>query len=160
MILNQVINEFLEIDDKSIDYIKISEIKESKFMKNISSYFIPIIKKILFIPEKFYKSTQFFIFNIINKVIRIIGLDVKYCNKLIRYFSKGIISFHEFIVKYNLPEQYFKEYYYSAFSGLFFLIFGKINNFKLYDTITRLWIIVDNIFDNNCNNEYYNILKK
>ena len=40
MILNQVINEFLEIDDKSIDYIKISEIKESKFMKNISSYFI------------------------------------------------------------------------------------------------------------------------
>ena len=37
--------------------------------------------------------------------------------------TKGL---KQLIEKYNLPQEYFKEYYYAAFSGLFLLIFGKI----------------------------------
>jgi len=147
MILAQVINEFLEIDGNNIDLVKISKIKGSKIIKYTSSYFINSLKKVVYIPEKYYKHTGFFIRNMMNTVMRNIGMDVLYCNKLFKCFAKWFLSFLKFIEKYNLPDTYFKEYYYAAFSGFFILIFGKIKNFKLFDIIIRLWIIVDNIFD-------------
>ena len=147
MILAQVINEFLEIDGDNIDLIKISEVKGSRIIKYISSYFIGTLKKVEYIPEKYHKHAGFFIRNMMNTVIGNIGIDVKYCNKLFNHFVKWFLSFQKMIEKYNLPIKYFKEYYYASFSGLFILIFGKIKNFKLYDIIIRLWIIVDNIFD-------------
>lgn len=158
MILNNVINEFLEIDGDSIDSIKITEIKGSQIIKYISSYFIGTLKKMEYIPDKYHKHAGFFLRKLMNTVMKTIGLDVKYCNKLLNHFAKGLLSFQEFIEKYNLPEKYFKEYYYAAFSGLFVLIFGKIKNFRLYDTIVRLWILVDNMFD--CENENDIQLKK
>lgn len=148
MILAQVINEFLEINGDDVEMMKMTEIKGSKIIKYISSYFINTVKKVQYIPEKYNKYIGFFIRNMINKVMRKIGLDVKYSNKLFNHFAKWFISFQKFIEKYNLPEKYFKEYYYAAFSGLFIIILGKIKKFKLYDTIIRLWIIVDNMFDN------------
>ena len=153
MSLHQVINEFLEIDGEDVEMMKITEIKRSKIIKYISSYFIETLKKVEYIPEKYNKHIGFFIRNMINTVMRTIGLDVMYCNKLFNHFAKWFLSFQEFIEKYNLPKQYFKEYYYAAFSGLFFLIFGKIKNFKLHDTIIRLWILVDNMFDYESENE-------
>ena len=160
MILAQVINEFLEIDDNNVDLIKISKIKGSQIIKYISSYFISTLKKVEYIPEKYYKQSGYFIRNMMNTVMRIIGLDVKYCNKLLKNFGKRFLLFQEFIEKYNLPEKYFKEYYYAAFSGLFILIFGKIKNFELYDIIVRLWILVDNIFDDKDKDNCFNNLKK
>jgi hypothetical protein len=147
MILAQVINEFLEIDGNNIDLVKISKIKGSKIIKYTSSYFIGSLKKVVYIPKKYYKHTGFFIRNMMNTVMENIGIDVLYCNKLFKCFAKWFLSFFKFIEKYNLPYAYFKEYYYAAFSGFFILIFGKIKNFKLFDIIIRLWIIVDNIFD-------------
>ena len=147
MVLNEVINEFLEKDGEAIDVMKISEIKGSRIIKYISSYFVGTLKKVGYIPEKFHKHAGFIIRNMLNTTMGNIGLDVKYCNKLFNNIAKWFLSFHKIIVKYNLPEKYFKEYYYAAFSGLFILIFGKIKNFKLYDTIVRLWILVTNIFN-------------
>lgn len=147
MILAQVINEFLEIDGDNIDLIKMSEIKSSKIIKYTSSYFIGSLKKVVYIPEKYYKHAGFFIRNMINTVIGNIGMDVLYCNKLFKNFAKWFLRFQKFIERYNLPKVYFKEYYYAVFSGLFIIIFGKIKNFKLFDIIIRLWIIVDNVFD-------------
>lgn len=147
MILVQVINEFLEIDGDNIEEIKISEIKGSKIIKYTSSYFIGSLKKVVYIPEKYYKHAGFFIRNMINTVIGNIGMDVLYCNKLFKNFAKWFLKFQKFIEQYNLPKDYFKEYYYAVFSGLFITIFGKIKNFKLFDIIIRLWIIVDNVFD-------------
>jgi hypothetical protein len=160
MIIAQVINEFLEIDNDNIDAIKISEIKGGQIIKYISSYFIGTLKKVEYIPEKYYKHCGYFIRNMMNTVMRTIGLDVKYCNKLLKNFGKGFLSFQEFIEKYNLPQIYFKEYYYAAFSGLFILIFGKIKNFELYDIIIRLWILVDNIFDNKEEGNCFSNLQK
>lgn len=147
MILTQVINEFLEIDSDNIVEIKISEIKGSQIIKYISSYFIGSLKKVVYIPEKYYKHAGFFIRNMINTVIGNIGMDVGYSNKLFKHFAKWFLRFQKFIEQYNLPKDYFKEYYYAVFSGLFITIFGKIKNFKLFDIIIRLWIIVDNVFD-------------
>jgi hypothetical protein len=147
MVLEQVINEFLEIDGDDYDVVKISEIKGSRIIKYISSYFVGSLKKVEYIPEKLHKHTGFIIRNMMNTVMGNVGIDVGYCNKLFNNFARWFLSFQKFIEKHNLPEKYFKEYYYAAFSGLFILIFGKIKNFKLYDLIVRLWIIVDNIFD-------------
>jgi len=147
MILDQVINEFLEKSIDDYDVVKISEVKGSRIMKYISSYFVGTLKKVVYIPEKLHKHAGFIIRNMMNTVIGNVGIDVGYCNKLFKNFGKKFLEFFEFIEKYNLPEKYFKEYYYAAFSGLFILIFGKIKNFKLYDQIIKLWIIVDNIFD-------------
>jgi hypothetical protein len=147
MILAQVINEFLKIDGDNIEEIKISEIKGSKIIKYTSSYFIGSLKKVVYIPEKYYKHAGFFIRNMINTVIGNIGMDVGYSNKLFKHFAKWFLRFQKFIEQYNLPKVYFKEYYYAVFSGLFITIFGKIKNFKLFDIIIRLWIIVDNVFD-------------
>ena len=146
-ILEQVINEFLELDSENYSVVKIDEIKGSAIIKYISSYFVGTLKKVEYIPEKYYKTMGFFIRKMMNTVIGTVSLDVAYCNKLFKNFGKKFLEFREFIKKYNLPEKYFKEYYYASFSGLFILIFGKIKNFKLYDTIVKLWIIVDNIFD-------------
>jgi hypothetical protein len=146
MILAQVINEFLELDGDDYDVVKISEVKGSRIIKYISSYFVGTLKKVEYIPEKLHKHAGFIIRNMMNTVIGNVGIDVKYCNKLFNNIAMWFLSFQKFIEKHNLPEKYFKEYYYAAFSGLFILIFGKIKNFKLYDTIVRLWIIVDNIF--------------
>jgi hypothetical protein len=146
MVLEQVINEFLEIDGDYYDVVKISEIKGSRIIKYISSYFVGSLKKVEYIPEKLHKHAGFIIRNMMNTVMGNVGIDVGYCNKLFNNFARWFLSFQKFIEKHNLPEKYFKEYYYAAFSGLFILIFGKIKNFKLYDTIVRLWIIVDNIF--------------
>ena len=147
MILDHVINEFLEIDGEDVDVMKISEIKGSRIIKYISSYFVGTLKKVEYIPDKYHKHAGFIIRKMMNTVISNVGIDVKYSNKLFRDFGKKFLEFKQFIEKYNLPEKYFKEYYYAAFSGLFFLIFGKIKKFKLYDIIIKLWIIVDNIFD-------------
>jgi hypothetical protein len=147
MILTQVINEFLEINGNDIDIIKINKIKGSRIIKYTSSYFVGILKKIEYIPENYYKHAGFIIRNMMNTVIGNVGLDVIYTNKLFNHFARWFLEFQKFIERYNLPEKYFKEYYYAAFSGLFIIIFGKIKNFKLYDNILRLWIIVDNIFD-------------
>jgi hypothetical protein len=147
MILAQVINEFLELDGEDYDIIKINEIKGGKIIKYISSYFVGSLKKVVYIPEKYYKHAGFFIRKMMNTVIGTVSLDVAYCNKLFKKFGRQFIEFNEFIEKYNLPKKYFKEYYYAAFSGLFILIFGKIRKFRLFDIIVRLWIIVDNIFD-------------
>ena len=152
MILDHVINEFLEIDGKNVDVMKISEIKGSRIIKYISSYFVGSLKKVEYIPEKYHKHAGYFIRNMMNTVMGKVGIDVVYCNKLFNHFARWFLSFQKFIEKHNLPEKYFKEYYYAAFSGLFILIFGKIKNFKLYDTIIRLWILVDNIFD--CNGDF------
>jgi len=160
MILAQVINDFLEINCENADIIKITEIKGSQIIKYISSYFIGTLKKVEYIPEKYYKHCGYFIRNMMNTVMRTIGLDVKYCNKLLKNFGKGFLSFQEFIEKYNLPQKYFKEYYYAAFSGIFILIFGKIKNFELYDTIIRLWILVDNIFDDKDEGKCFDNFKK
>jgi hypothetical protein len=160
MIISQVINDFLEIDGNNVELIKISEIKGSQIIKYISSYFIGTLKKVEYIPEKYHKHAGYFIRNMMNTVMRTIGLDVRYCNKLFKNFSKGFLLFQEFIEKYNLPQKYFKEYYYAVFSGLFILIFGKIKNFKLYDVIVRLWILVDNILDNQDEGNYFDNLKK
>jgi hypothetical protein len=147
MILAKVINEFLEINGNNIDLVKISKIKGSKIIKYTSTYFIGSLKKVVYIPKKYLKHTGFFIRNMMNTVMGNMGMDVLYCNKLFKCFAKWFLSFYKFIEKYNLPDAYFKEYYYAAFSGFFILIFGKIKNFKLFDIIIRLWIIVDNIFD-------------
>ena len=144
MILAQVINEFLELDGEDYDIVKISEIKGSPIIKYTSSYFVGTLKKAEYIPEKLHKQAGFFIRNTMNTVMKIIGLDVAYCNKLFNHFAKWFLSFQKFIDRYNLPEKYFKEYYYAAFSGLFILIFGKIKKFKLYDIIVRLWILMNN----------------
>jgi hypothetical protein len=147
MVLHEVINEFLEKDSENYDIVKISEIKGSRIIKYISSYFVGTLKKVEYIPEKLHKHAGFIIRNMMNTVMGNVGIDVKYCNKLFNNIAKWFLSFHKIIVKYNLPEKYFKEYYYAAFSGLFILIFGKIKNFKLYNIIVKLWILVDNIFD-------------
>ncbi len=147
MVLHEVINEFLELDGDDYDVVKISEIKGSRIIKYISSYFVGTLKKVVYIPEKLHKHAGFIIRNMMNTVMGNVGLDVGYCNKLFKNFGRKFLLFKEFIEKYNLPEKYFKEYYYAAFSGLFILIFGKIKNFKLYDIIIKLWILVDNIFD-------------
>ena len=147
MVLEQVINEFLEIDGDDYDVVKISEIKGSRIIKYISSYFVGSLKKVEYIPEKLHKHAGFIIRNMMNTVMGNVGIDVKYCNKLFNNFARWFLGFQKFIEKHNLPEKYFKEYYYAAFSGLFILIFGKIKNFKLYNIIVKLWIIVDNIFD-------------
>ena len=152
MVLEQVINEFLEIDGEDYDVVKISEIKGSRIIKYISSYFVGSLKKVEYIPEKYHKHAGFFIRNMMNIVMSNVGIDVGYCNKLFNNFARWFLSFQKFIEKHNLPEKYFKEYYYAAFSGLFILIFGKIKNFKLFDIIVKLWIIVDNIFDSNYEN--------
>ena len=144
MILAQVINEFLEKDGEDYNVMKISEIKGSGIIKYTSSYFVGTLKKAEYIPEKLHKQAGFFIRNTMNTVMKIIGLDVAYCNKLFNHFAKWFLSFQKFIDQYNLPEKYFKEYYYAAFSGLFILIFGKIKKFKLYDIIVRLWILMNN----------------
>jgi hypothetical protein len=154
MILAQVINEFLEIDSEAVDMMKISEVKGSRIIKYISSYFVGTLKKVEYIPDKLHKHAGFIIRNMMNTVIGNVGIDVKYCNKLFNNIARWFLSFQKFIEKHNLPEKYFKEYYYAAFSGLFILIFGKIKNFKLYDTIVRLWIIVDNIFDSDCEDNF------
>jgi len=146
-ILEQVINEFLELDGEDYNIVKMNEIKGSAIIKYISSYFVGTLKKVKYIPEKYYKNMGFFIRKMMNTVIGTVSLDVAYCNKLFKNFGRKFLDFKEFIKKHNLPEKYFKEYYYASFSGLFILIFGKIKNFKLYDTIVKLWIIVDNIFD-------------
>jgi hypothetical protein len=143
----EVINEFLEINHNDYDVVKISEIKGSGIIKYTSSYFVGSLKKVDYIPERYHKQAGFFIRNMMNTVMQIIGLDVTYCNKLFNYFAKWFLSFQKFIHQYNLPDKYFKEYYYAAFSGLFILIFGKIKNFKLYDIIVRLWILMNNIVD-------------
>jgi len=153
MVLEQVINEFLELDGEDYSVVKIDEIKGSAIIKYISSYFVGTLKKVRYIPEKYNKAMGFFIRKMMNTVIGTVSLDVAYCNKLFRNFGRKFLEFREFIKKHNLPEKYFKEYYYAAFSGLFVLIFGKIKNFKLYDTIVKLWIIVDNIFDCESENE-------
>jgi len=147
MILEQVINEFLELDGEDYSVVKIDEIKGSAIIKCISSYFVGTLKKVEYIPEKYYKTMGFFIRKMMNTVIGTVSLDVQYCNKLFKNFGRKFLEFKEFIKKYNLPEKYFKEYYYASFSGLFVLIFGKIKNFRLFDIIVKLWIIVDNIFD-------------
>ena len=154
MVLEQVINEFLELDGDDYDVVKISEIKGSRIIKYISSYFVGTLKKVEYIPEKLHKHAGFIIRNMMNTVMGNVGIDVKYCNKLFNNIAKWFLSFHKIIVKYNLPEKYFKEYYYAAFSGLFILIFGKIKNFKLYNIIVKLWILVDNIFDYEGNFEW------
>lgn len=147
MILHEVINDFLELDGDDYDVVKIGEVKGSRIIKYFSSYFVGTLKKVGYIPEELHKHAGFVIRNMMNTVMENVGIDVGYCNKLFRNFGKKFLKFKEFIEKYNLPEKYFKEYYYAAFSGLFILIFGKIKNFKLYDQIIKLWIIVDNIFD-------------
>ena len=146
MVLHEVINEFLELDGDDYDVVKISEVKGSRIIKYISSYFVGTLKKVEYIPEKLHKHAGFIIRNMMNIVMGNVGIDVGYCNKLFNNIARWFLGFQKFIEKHNLPEKYFKEYYYAAFSGLFILIFGKIKNFKLYDTIVRLWIIVDNIF--------------
>jgi hypothetical protein len=146
MVLHEVINEFLELDGDDYDVVKISEVKGSRIIKYISSYFVGTLKKVEYIPEKLHKHAGFIIRNMMNTVMGNVGIDVGYCNKLFNNIARWFLGFKKFIEKHNLPEKYFKEYYYAAFSGLFILIFGKIKNFKLYDTIVRLWIIVDNIF--------------
>ena len=147
MFLAQVINEFLEKDGENYDVFKISEIKGSRIIKSISSYFVGSMKKVEYIPDKYHKHAGFIIRNMMNTVMSNIGMDVGYCNKLFKHFAKWFLEFQKFIKRYNLPDIYFKEYYYAVFSGLFILIFGKIKNFKLFDIIVRLWIIVDNVFD-------------
>jgi len=147
MFLAQVINEFLEKDGENYDVVKISEVKGSRIIKSISSYFVGSMKKVDYIPNKYHKHAGFIIRNMMNTVMSNIGMDVGYCNKLFKHFAKWFLEFQKFIKRYNLPEVYFKEYYYAVFSGLFILIFGKIKNFKLFDIIVRLWIIVDNVFD-------------
>ena len=160
MVLHEVINEFLEKDGENYDVVKIDEIKGSAIIKYISSYFVGTLKKVEYIPEKYHKCMGFFIRKMMNTVIGTVSLDVAYCNKLFKNFGKKFLEFKGFIKKHNLPEKYFKEYYYAAFSGLFVLIFGKIKNFKLYDIIVKLWIIVDNIFDCESKNEGYFQWKK
>jgi hypothetical protein len=147
MILEQVINQFLELDGEDYNIVKINEIKGSAIIKYISSYFVGTLKKVEYIPEIYHKHAGFFIRKMMNTVISTVSLDVAYCNKLFKKFGRNFLEFNEFIKKYNLPEKYFKEYYYAAFSGLFILIFGKIKKFRLFDIIIKLWIIVDNIFD-------------
>lgn len=147
MVLHEVINEFLKLDGDDYDVVKISEVKGSRIIKYISSYFVGTLKKVEYIPEKLHKHAGFIIRNMMNTVMGNVGIDVKYCNKLFNNIARWFLGFHKIIVKYNLPEKYFKEYYYAAFSGLFILIFGKIKNFKLYNIIVKLWILVDNIFD-------------
>lgn len=147
MILEQVINEFLEKNGDDYDVVKISEVKGSRIIKSISSYFVGSMKKVEYIPDKYHKHAGFIIRNMMNTVMGTIGLDVVYCNKLFNRFAKWFLGFQKFIEKYNLPKIYFKEYYYAVFSALFFTIFGKIKNFKLFDIIVKLWIIVDNVFD-------------
>jgi hypothetical protein len=147
MIIAKVIKEFLEIDGNDINMIKISEIKGCRIIKYTSSYFIATLKKVEYIPKKYHKHAGFLIQNMINTVMGNIGMDVLYCNKLFKRFAKWFLGFQKFIEQYNLPNSYFKEYYYAVFSGLFIIIFGKIKNFKLFDIIVRLWILVDNIFD-------------
>ena len=154
MVLEQVINEFLELDGDDYDVVKISEVKGSRIIKYISSYFVGTLKKVVYIPEKLHKHAGFIIRNMMNTVMGNVGIDVKYSSKLFNQFARWFLGFHKFIEKHNLPEKYFKEYYYAAFSGLFILIFGKIKNFKLYDRIVRLWIIVDNIFDPDCEENF------
>jgi hypothetical protein len=146
MVLHEVINEFLELDGDDYNVVKISEVKGSRIIKYISSYFVGTLKKVVYIPEKLHKHAGFIIRNMMNTVMGNVGIDVRYSNKLFNHFARWFLGFQKFIEKYDIPEKYFKEYYYAAFSGLFILIFGKIKNFKLYDTIVRLWIIVDNIF--------------
>ena len=146
-ILGQVINEFLELDGEDYNVVKMNKINGSGIIKYISSYFVGTLKKVEYIPEKYCKTMGFVIRKMMNTVIGTVSLDVAYCNKLFKNFGRKFLEFKEFIKKYNLPKKYFKEYYYASFSGLFILIFGKIKNFKLYDTIVKLWIIVDNIFD-------------
>jgi len=146
-ILEQVINEFLELDGEDYSVVKIDEIKGCGIIRSISSYFVGTLKKVGYVPEKYHKTMGFFIRKMMNTAISIVSLDIEFCNKLFKNFGIRFLEFKEFIKKYNLSEKYFKEYYYATFSGLFILIFGKIKNFRLFDIIIKLWIIVDNIFD-------------
>lgn len=157
-IKNKVIDDFLKIKEKinnkiniNDDYkeeVKFLKIKGGIILKKISSYSIETFKKIANNQLFHNKNMSFIIHKMMNTVLEIIGLDVVYCNKLLKYFGKGFLLFDKFIKKYKLPEKYYKEYFYATFTGLMFAIFGKIKNFELYYTIIKLWILTDNIFDN------------
>jgi len=61
MILAQVINEFLEINGDTIDLVKISKIKDSRIIKDVSSYFIGTLKKVEYITEKIFPNYRYII---------------------------------------------------------------------------------------------------
>ena len=161
-IKNKVIDDFLKIKNKiniNDDYkekVQFSKIKGGIIVKKISSYFIGTLKKIADNQLFHNKNMSFIIREMMNTVLGIIGLDVVYCNKLLKYFGNGFLLFENFMKKYQLPDKYYKEYFYATFTGIMFLVFGKIKNFELYYTIIKLWILTDNVFDNKSDFEWKN----
>lgn len=129
-------------------------LKESKkmegkdFLKYGSVYFFEIVKGVLYIPQT---KLNYLFKNIIRGVL-IDGLKLEknadYIDNILNYFAGGCLDFINFIKKYGLDEKYFLEYYFACFTSLMLIGLGEINDFVIYDNIVRIWVLVDNMIDN------------
>jgi len=127
-------------------------LEPNKFLYQASSLFFPFIKKCHVIFKLPLISNIFQ--NIVNNVF-ISGShfldDKEYVLLTLNILAQKCLDFIDFIKKYNINHnQFFKEYFVACFLSFMLLPLGKISNFDLYDKITKIWIMGDNIADGFC----------
>lgn len=162
-ILKEVVNEFLkkrdEIGEEEILVIlrELNGIKNRNFIRNVSSYILTFSAKIVNIP--FIEKTGDLIKNLITYVfLNYFEMDREYLKKILDYFSRSSLNFCYFVDKYGIKEKEYKcEYLIACFLTVLVLPIGKIEDFKLWESITKLWVLMDNMCDRR---EYMNWVKE
>lgn len=85
----------------------------------------------------------------------------KYLNSMAKDCYDSILDFKKFLLDNGMYEKFLiKEFSVSFYIILLFMPLAQINNLKLFETIQKLWLVVDNIVDNNIMNKKYKKLLK
>jgi hypothetical protein len=162
--------------DKIVEnfYKRISDMKENyneDFLKNkLNSYYesfnIPNLQ-ILYDFSTYFES---FFSNVdlketknivLVKNIAKMYLDDPYVNSIAKDCYKSILNFKKFLLDNNMYENFLiKEFSVSFYIIMLFMPLGEIRNLELFETIQKLWLVVDNIVDNKSMNKKYKKLLK
>ena len=88
-------------------------------------------------------------------------LDDPYVNSISKDCYKSILNFKKFLLDNNMYENFLiKEFSVSFYIIMLFMPLGEIRNLELFETIQKLWLVVDNIVDNKSMNKKYKKLLK
>ena len=88
-------------------------------------------------------------------------LDDPYVNSITKDCYTSILNFKKFLLDNAMYENFLvKEFSVSFYIIMLFMPLGEIRNLKLFETIQKLWLVVDNIVDNKSMNKKYKKLLK
>jgi len=126
----------------------------NKISYRVSSSFLPLAKNVVnVIQNPIMNKLSFILQKVVDEnIIHLLRLDdSKYVQKILNFFAQKCLEVEQFLEKYSLDVSFFlKEYFIACFLSILLLPFGKVKHLELFDLITRIWII----FDNMCDGQY------